>query len=311
MTERHEGGGNWRVSKGSALLSVLVLLAMASFLALVAARTVSTAAIEMSAAKVAAQSEADIRTGIELGATVIIKLGGRMRSAEAVSNLADRSISVRITNERAFIDLNRASRTMLASLFESVVADNSEAAALADAVTDWRGGSASQKLTAAAAPDVFSAPQLTSLNALGSGDIREQPQRTLGTRLFQHPAQLVSVPGFSQEIATAVLPLVTIASGSNQINPFIAPDGVLKALPGVTPSAVEAFIQAREGNGSHDIALSLLGADKMLMTEAASPSWRLAIVSHLRSGRSFRSEAVIAIIKDDSEPFHVLYVSDR
>jgi type II secretory pathway component PulK len=311
MTERHEGRDNWKANKGSALLAVLVLLAMASLLALVAARTVSTAAVEMGAAKVAAQSEADIRAGIELGAAVIIKLGSRMRSAEAVSNLADRTISVRITNERAFIDLNQASSTMLAGLFKSVVADKTEAAALASAVEDWRGGSASQKLTAAAAPDVFSVPQLTSLNALTSGDIREQPRRTLGTRFFQHPAQLATLPGFTGEIAAAVLPLVTIASGSNRINPFIAPASVLKALPGVTPSAVEAFIQARDGNGGHDIALLLLGADKMLVTEAASPSWRLKIVSHSRSGRSFWSEAVIAIIKDDSEPFHVLYVSDH
>jgi general secretion pathway protein K len=311
MIQRHEREYNRKASKGSALLAVLVLLAMASLLALVAARTVSTAAVEMSAAKVVAQSEADIRAGIELGAAAISKSGSRMRSAEAAMILADRSISVRITNERAFIDLNHASSPYLANLFVSVGTGKSEADALAAAVVDWRGGSASQKLAAPAAPEAFSAPQLASLNALGNGDFRELPRSTIGTRFFQHPAQLASLPGFTQEIAAAVLPLVSVASGSNQINPFIAPAGVLKALPGVMPSAVEAFIEARDGHASHGVALSLLGADKMTVTEAASASWRLEIVSRLRSGRSFWSEAVIAIIKDDSEPFRVLYVSDH
>src|SRR5215472_6311138 len=134
MMQRHEEGGDWKANRGSALLAVLVLLAMASLLALVSARTISTAAVEMGAAKIAVQSEADIRAGIELGAAAVIKSGGRMRSAEVAANIADRSITVRIINERAFIDLNQASEAILASLFVSAGAEKLDASALAAAV---------------------------------------------------------------------------------------------------------------------------------------------------------------------------------
>ena len=298
-------------NRGSALLLVLVLLGMAALLALVAARAVSTAAVEMSAAKITGQAEADLRAGVELGAAVIIRSGERMRSADLTTHLADRTIRVHITNERAFIDLNRASREVLSSLFASAGIDKAEAEALAQAVQDWRGGSASQKPTAAAPPTTFSESLLTSQNILGRDESRDTPQQTIGTRYFSHPAQAASIPGFRYEVMAAILPLVTVASGSNQINPFIAPAAVLKALPGVTESAAEAFFAIREDNSSHDLALTMLGVDKASVTEAAAFGWRLEIVSRERSGRTHRSEAVIAVIKEDTEPFRILYVSDH
>ncbi|MGA7327704.1 MAG: hypothetical protein WBX25_25225 [Rhodomicrobium sp.] len=137
MSGRYEGGVHCSKNSGSALLLVLALLALAAFLALVAARTVSTAAVEMSAAKMAAQSEEDLRAGIELGAAAIIKLGERMRSASVTARLLDRDISINITNERAFIDLNKASVPTLSTLFASAGVEKAEAAALATAVEDW------------------------------------------------------------------------------------------------------------------------------------------------------------------------------
>ncbi|MGA7328570.1 MAG: hypothetical protein WBX25_29795 [Rhodomicrobium sp.] len=311
MTGRHRGSVHCSNNSGSALLLVLTLLALAAFLALVAARTVSTAAVEMSAAKMAAQSEEDLRSGIELGAAAIIKLGESMRSASVTTRLLDRDISIHITNERAFIDLNKASVATLSSLFVSVGVDKAEAAALAGAVEDWRGGSASQNLSAAASPNTFAKDPLTRVNGLASDDGREIPQKKVGTRYFLHPAQLASIPGFTHDVTSAILPLVTVASGSNEINPFIAPIGVLKALPGVTASAAEAFVAARDAGTSHELALTILGADKKSVTEAAALGWRLEIVSRTRPDRTYRGGAVIAIVKEDSEPFRILYVNDH
>jgi hypothetical protein len=126
-----------------------------------------------------------------------------------------------------------------------------------------------------------------------------------------HPAQLASVPGFTRELAASILPFVTVANGSSQINPFIAPAGVLKALSGVIAGVIESFAAIREEGSGHDLALTALGADKTNVTESASPGWRLDIFSRERSGRGYRSEAVIVVTKGDTEPFRILYVADH
>src|SRR5262245_49849523 len=99
--------------RGSALLVVLAMLGLIAVLATVVARSVSGAATGLGVARAAWRSQADLRAGIEIGVAAIRKLGEDMRSADASIVLGQRRISVRITNERARVDLNRASAAML------------------------------------------------------------------------------------------------------------------------------------------------------------------------------------------------------
>src|SRR5262249_30272012 len=103
---------------GSALLVVLVMLGVIAILAAAVARSVSGAALELSASRASAESDSDLRAGIELGVAAILKLGNDMRSAEASANLRGRRIAVRVTNERARIDLNRAKLDLLSGLLK-------------------------------------------------------------------------------------------------------------------------------------------------------------------------------------------------
>src|SRR5262249_4937881 len=148
------------------------------------------------------QSQADLRAGIEIGVAAIRKLGADMRSADASIVLGQRRIDVRITNERARVDLNRASAAMLARLFETNGVSEAEASALAASVIEWRGGSASQKLTAPAQDErSLAAFQGFSTSPTQSGlEPKEGPKQIVGTRHFFHPWQLISVPGFSKSL---------------------------------------------------------------------------------------------------------------
>jgi general secretion pathway protein K len=279
------GGGGQR---GSALLVVLVMLGLIAALASVVARSVSGAALAVGAARTAWQAEADLRAGVELGAATILKLGEDLRSAEAAVDLTNRRLEVRVTNERARIDLNAASAAVLARLLETNGVLEDEAAALATGVIAWREDPATQKLTAP--PRDGSKPE--------------------ATRHFLHPWQLGSVPGFSQSLVKAILPLVTVANGSDEVDPYVAADGVLNALPGASPSSVDAFVDARDGNTSREAAIQLLGVQKKLLTADPSLGWRIEIAVHMPDGRIRRSEAVIAILGGDREPYRVLYVLD-
>ena len=298
--------------RGSALLVVLALLGLIAALAAVAARTVSGAASGLGVARAGWQSQADLRAGIELGVAAVRKLGEDIRSADAFIELGQRRISVRITNERARIDLNRASAAMLARLFETNGASESEAAALAASVIEWRGGSASQKLTAPPQDErsLVSSSKLPTSRTQPGSELKDGPKQVVGTRYFLHPLQLASVPGFSRSLVMAVLPFVTVASGSNQIDPFIASDRVLAALPGVSPAFVDAFRGAREGSGNRQLALQLLGAAREAVTTEAARAWRIEITARDRDGRARRSEAVIAILDGDTEPYRVIYMLD-
>src|SRR6516165_1373785 len=130
---------------GSALLVVLIMLGVIGLLAAAVARSVSGTALELSVAHRTSESESDLRAGIELGVAAILKLGDEMRSADTAVDLADRRITVRVTNERARIDLNKANAEVLAGLFKAVGVDNDEAASLAANVVNWRGGDGSQR----------------------------------------------------------------------------------------------------------------------------------------------------------------------
>jgi general secretion pathway protein K len=141
-------------------------------------------------------------------------------------------------------------------------------------------------------------------------DSRAIAEQKVGSRYFLHPAQLTAIPGVTPQIADAVMPLVSVSAGSDKIDPFIAPAEVLKALPDVMASAADAFVAERDGMADHGLALAMLGIDKAMTTEAAAPTWRLKIVIRMRSGLTYRSEAVIAVLKSDDKPFRVLYVSD-
>jgi general secretion pathway protein K len=298
--------------RGSALLVVLVMLGMIAALAAVISRSISGAALEVSAARASSESEVDLRAGIELGVATILKLGKEMRSADAAADLAKRRITVHVTNERARIDLNTANATVLAALLQANGVTQSEADELAANVAEWRGGSASQTLTAPKEEDRLGA-QLPRLGGMDTpvGLEKEAPKQIVGSRFFFHPMQLASVPGFTKTLVNTILPLLTVANGSGQIDPTIASARVLEALPGTSPSKVEAYLEARDGNTGRDTAILLLGVEKELVTARASDGWRLQIVSTRPGARTHRSEAVIAVSKNDSEPYKVVYVTDE
>jgi len=303
---------NTESSSGSALLVVLMMLGVIAVLAAVVSRSVSGAALELRAARDASETETDLRAGIELGVAAILKLGEDVRSADAEVDLPDRRIAVLATNERARIDLNLADASILTALLKSVGVEDNEAASLAANILDWRGSVSSQQALATN-EDVAhfgGAPHAGAFNSTTGFQSRATPKQTATIRFFLHPMQLTSVPGFSRAVVKAMLPLVTVASGSKQIDPFIASAGVLNALPDSSSGKVEAFIEARDGNTSPETALLLLGVDKQLLTDEAALGWRLQIVSTRRTGETHRGEAVVAILKDDAEPYRVVYIDD-
>jgi general secretion pathway protein K len=274
---------------GSALLIVLLMLGLAALLISVVARSVTGAAIEASAGKVAVQTDIDIQAGIDLGATVILRSDG-MRSAETNARLAQGRLVVSVTNEAGRINLNSAPAPVLASLFRAVGAEASEAEMFSGRLFKWR----------------------TSQISITDGIERKMAPTTAPmARALQHPWELQSILGFSDRLVHRLLPFVTVANTTDGVDPFLAPREVLLALPGVTPNHVDDFLSKRdEESTSRETAIQILGADEKSVTKDASVGWRLDITSIPKSGRPHRSQAVIAVIKNDNKPYRILYILD-
>jgi general secretion pathway protein K len=295
---------------GSALLVVLLMLGTIAALATVVSRSVSGALLEMTAARLSSQDQWDLRTGIELGVATIHRLGQAMRSAEASVSLPDRRIHVRIINERARIDLNAASSAVLSALLQANGIAERDAAALAQNVLEWRGGSAARQPTLTGDDRQF--PTFTGVGVAElrpDTELRTAPRQMAGTRFFFHPVQLASVPGFSGRLVSRLLPLVTVANGTNRVDPFIASRRVVMALPGVSPATADAFLHDREANSGQELAVKMLGVADALVTSSAAAGWRIEITS-TRQARTYRSEAVVAVLDGDSQAYRVLYVLD-
>jgi len=295
-------------TKGSALLVVLLMLGTVAVVASAVARAVSGAAMEAGAMRLPSDADADLRAGIELGAAAILGLDEDVRSADVTADLAGRRISVHVANERGRIDLNMAAAPLFAALLRAGGLDNTEAERFAANIVDWRGGVVSA--SGAVAEDDSAKPlQFGGATAPTGSDAKEAPKQAVGTHLFFHPIQLATVPGFTKSLVKSILPLLTVASGAGQVDPFISPAAVLRVLPGTSASKVDAFIEARRGNVGRDTALLMLGMDKALVTSRASDGWRLQIVIRAHGRRRVR-EAVIAIVRNDSDLYRVLYVDD-
>lgn len=156
------------------------------------------------------------------------------RLEEELSQLRERALGgaryqVVVADLGSRIDLNQAASSLLLSLFQQVVGER-DAQALVNALEDWKDRDRRPR------PGGAEAPQYA---AAGSPFL---PPNGPLLRLDE----LTRVLGFSDAIAEALAPYVTVRGGG-RINLNTAPRPVLAALPQLGASGADAVIAARRG----------------------------------------------------------------
>lgn len=184
-------------------------------------------------------------------------------------SLDDFEMRVQVVDEGGKIDLNRADEPLLRGVLTYLSGDPDQAAAIASAILDWRDGDRDRRVGGAEADDYRAAGL-----AYGPADAA-----------FGAVVEVRWVLGMTPQLTRALLPLVTVHSGQTGINPHLAPPEVLKALPGIDPAWVEAFVQARAqqpqgvsplplpqlpGVSFHSVSGSALGINVEVHRQAAS-----------------------------------------
>jgi general secretion pathway protein K len=138
-------------------------------------------------------------------------------------------VHLRIHDESGKIDVNAAQEATLTSLFTRSLNDPDRAAALSDAIMDWRDPDDLKRIHGA---------ESAEYQAAGRGYV---PQN----RNFQALEEVQMVLGMSPQLFAKLAPVLTIYTGQDGINPAKASREALLALPGLDEKTVDQYLELR------------------------------------------------------------------
>lgn len=241
------------------------------------------------------QTEAALRAGVELTAYRALIVPKPQRPTHGVfeTKVGPARISVRFGSEAARIDLNSASKEVLTGLFVALGAAKSVAERYADRVIGWRQKPNSNSDDAEAA--AYKQAGLTY-------PPREGP--------FGDALELSLVMGLPPAIVDRMQPLVTVYTGTPQVDVANADPVVLAALPSITPEIVKDVLQARASGVVGRQLIERLGPAGQAATIEPNDAVRASILIEMRSGRRVHAEIVLRLTDDKPSPFEILYWRD-
>jgi general secretion pathway protein K len=281
--------------RGFVIVAVLWILVALSALATIFSVYLSNSAQALAVSDDGLRAEALVSAGVELTAYQLLLASDKARPARGSFRfrLDHAEAVVTFTSETARVDLNHAPKEMLSNLFEVLGAEEKIANEAADRIIGWR-----------TPPKANAANEEEALYA-ASGLIYSPRQSP-----FAHVNELSLVLGIPAELLDRALPLMTVFSGSPDVDVLIAPAEIIAALPGMTPAALTGFLNQRTGLPRDQSAVAAaLGSTKTKAPIPQSNSFRILTSLRFDNGRRTSSEVVIAL-GDAKKPYRVLSWQD-
>ena len=279
---------------GFVIVAVLWILAALATLATIFSIYLSNSAQALAVNDTGLQAEALVSASLELTTYQLMVAGDKARPAQGSFHfrLDSADVLVNFSSEAARVDLNFASREMLANLFAVLGADQEAAKEHADRIIGWR-----TRPKAGAANDEAA--------LYGAAGLAYSPRQSL----FNHVNELGLVLGLPPVLVDRALPYLTVFSGSSNVDVLTAPPEIIAALPGMTPSALTDFLNQRPALPREDAAAiaTALGPAQASATIPKSMAFRVLTTVRFDNGRQMLSEVVIALRGvGDKDPYRVL-----
>ncbi|WP_027578692.1 type II secretion system protein GspK [Bradyrhizobium sp. Ai1a-2] len=278
--------------RGFVIVAVLWILAALSSLAIVFAAYLSASTRAIAVNETALQTEALVSASLELTSYQLALADERAKPPRGGFHfrMDDASVQVAFTSEAARIDLNFASKEMLAGLFTTLGAGKDAAIEYADRVVGWRTrpvpGSANE--------------EEARYNSAGYSP-RQAP--------FVHVNELSLVVGLPAALVERALPFVTVFNGSPDVDPEIAAPEVIEAMPDKPANKQDPFGGNLASLNAARPASQPSDSAKKDASTTTSPCYRVETTIRFRNGRHTASEVVIAM-GDKVEPYRVLSWQD-
>ena len=277
-------------NRGSILVAVLLIAAIVSVFVAVASRSLQAGTDASRSFAESMRAEEAMRAAIEQIAA-LTGPAGPLRPSSTVVVLGTTAVEMSFTDEISRIDLNNAPIDLLTGIFRVVGVEANEARRHAARIVDWRDDD--DQLVEEGGAEV------TAYRAVGRLDgPRNGP--------FMHVAELALVLGIPKNVAAAVAPYVTVASGSEMVNPLLADPPVLMAIPGLKEDQVRQFLDDRVfRNMAPNDLVGRLGPVEDYVTVETSKAVRYE--GRVRfTGNERRFEAVVTVTSGDTEPYRIL-----
>ena len=282
-------------NRGIALISVLWVTGL---LAVMAASFASSARTEARLAhnqEESAKAEALADAGVLWSVFGLLDLdretAWRAGGSGFTFSLGEGDVQVWIEDEDGKIDLNAAPLELLTGLFMAFGLPEEEAQSLADRIGDFR--------------DDDSEPE--PLGAEDDAYVSAGLPQGAADRPFVTESELMRVLGMTQSLYDQIRPYVTIHSGAEGVDPARASRPVLQALPGMTPSLLEALLTAGEEIDPFSLIEDQpLAADlEQYFVPSRELVFTIRALGRTSGGGRFMRQAVIELGASGDQPFLV------
>jgi general secretion pathway protein K len=269
-----------------------ILLTLASLAGILSVYLANTA-VALSLNDDRLRSAALVSAGLELTAYQLSSTAKPLRppTGSFSFRLDHALVSIAFSAESTRIDLNRATKEMLANLFGVLGSQPRDAALYADRIVGWR---------TPPPPDDTLDGENSRYRAAGAGYLpRGAP--------FASVDELWLVLELPPALVERAMPFVTVYSGRRQIDALDAVPEVIASLPDMTPALLETFLKLRPS----------LPRDIKSVTDALGPAGAGASVEGsnavrvrtsiaFENGRHAATEAVILLLDADDDPYRIL-----
>ncbi|HEX9389681.1 MAG TPA: hypothetical protein VF928_00050 [Usitatibacteraceae bacterium] len=205
-------------------------------------------------------------------------------------NYQDASIRIVMTDETARIDINTANPELLRGLFLSQGLSADGAAALTDAIADWKDPDTLKRLNGAEEPEYIAA------------GLSYKPANAP----FQSIEELNCVLGMTAALYARIAPLITVYSRQPGIYAQIAPREVLRAIPNVNDEQIELYLQQRDLARAGNAALPNFTPGTAYLSAGSGYVVRVQAEAILPDGTHFTREAVARPLGNPRRPFTFL-----
>jgi len=266
-----------KTQKGVALVFVLMFIALLSIMAAGFSAGMRNDAALVSNLKNGIQAKAISNAGIAYAKYMLtapqIKSRWKADGRPYTINFEGQKLAIIIQDEAGKFDINSIKVEQLEYILEQLLEDNQLSQKLAHSIVDWRD-----------ADDV---------EQEHGAEISEN--YTPANRPFKNLRELIQVQGITENIYQQLKPCFTVQTHQQKIGLSVAPEYILKLLPGSTPNWVQSVLMARESDSVSTGSLIIPQSMESYVSSASSISGQYysVRVKSDNSGQGLYSESVM------------------
>jgi general secretion pathway protein K len=290
-----------RLERGIALIMVLWAIALLTVIAASYAFETRTEALLSANFVDKAKAEAAAEAGVKRAIADLLQSDDsifKSKRREESLRFADADLRIAVVSEHGRIDLNAAPDALIIHVAERALAalppeEGVTAESVADSILDWRDADKTKRRYGAEDPDYRSAGK-----PYGAAD-----------QAFVSVSELSLVQGISLDVYRELTKYFTVHTRASRVDPQAASKEVLMAIPGLTPEAVDAYVQERElaeDGATSRVPLDLLAAGASYLSRSRPTIYAVLAEARVPGGAVARSGVVLRLARSRQSPYLVL-----